>query len=301
MKTKILISTSTFAAINKAPLDKLIANGFEVVMNPYARKLSSDELLDLSRGVEGLIAGLETLNRKVLESSKLKVISRCGAGVSNIDLQAAKKLGIKVYSTPDAPVDSVAELTLAAILNLARKLSEMSFDMHSGKWTKKTGILLEGKTVAIIGFGRIGRRVASLLEPFKSKIIAVDQVQDNPIKGVMFRSLKEALPVADFVTIHISGEDEILGVEEFGLLKKNVFLLNCSRGNTINEVELMAALDSGKVAGAWLDCFLSEPYSGPLAKYPQVILTPHVGSYTVECRNKMELEAVDNLISGFSK
>ena len=118
---------------------------------------------------------------------------------------------------------------------------------------------------------------------------------------VRFLSLEEALPQADIITIHAAGDRIILGRKEFAAMKNGVFLLNCARGNIIDEAELVRSLENGLVSGAWLDCFSEEPYVGPLTKYPQVILTPHVGSYTAECRKRMEMEAVDNLITGFQE
>ncbi len=295
---KILIGPSTFAAVDREPMDKLVRNGFEVIPNPFGRKLTREELLKLLPGVQGLIAGLETLDRQVLQNSELKVISRCGAGISNVDLNAAQELGIKVFSTPDAPTEAVAELVIGAMISLLRHIPQMNLDLHGGQWAKKIGLQLEGKTVAIIGFGRIGRRVAELLQPFRTKIIVIDPIV-NKEAGLEIRSLKEALPLADIITIHASGEDAILGPREFALMKKGALLLNCARGNLVDEKQLLAALESGTVQEAWLDCFVDEPYSGPLTKYPQVIITPHVGSYTVECRRQMEMEAVDNLIKAF--
>lgn len=298
-RIKILIGPSSFAAMDIAPMDKLVENGFEVIQNPFGRKLTQEELINLLPGAHGLIAGLETLNRQILENSDLKVISRCGAGISNIDLKAAEELGIKIYSTPDAPTEAVAELVIGAMLSLTRHIPQMNFDLHNGKWIKKIGIQLEGRTIAIIGFGRIGRRVAEILKPFKVRILAVDQSRNIEVDGTQIVNLHEALPQSDIITIHTSGDEEVLGQEEFALMKNGVFLLNCARGNTINEKELIRGLDNGRISGAWLDCFVTEPYNGQLNRYSQVIMTPHVGSYTLECRRKMEMETVDNIIKGF--
>jgi len=298
---KILIAPSTFAQVDTAPLDKLIANDFEIIRNPFGRKLIFEELQELLKGVEGIVAGLEDLDRKILNGSSLKVISRCGAGLDNIDLEAARELGIRVFSTPDAPTNAVAELTVGIILSLLRNIIEMDKDLHNGRWSKKTGWELKDKAVAIIGFGRIGRRVAELLKPFKPRIIAIDPVYNTPVEGIEVFSLEEALPQSDIITVHASASKTILGEKEFSLMRRGVFLINCSRGSVINEQALIKALDDAKVSAAWLDCFSEEPYTGPLTKYPQVILTPHIGSYTAECRRQMEMEAVDNLIRAFKE
>ena len=299
---KILIGPASFGAEDQRSLNRLKDAGFEIIQNSYKRRFTKEELLKfLTDDVPGLIAGLETLDREVLEKTNLKVISRCGAGISNIDLQAAKELDIKVCYTPFGPTTAVAELTMAALLSLLRSMHIMIDSFHQGKWARITGYQLEGKTVAIIGFGRIGRKLATLLVPFGVKIIAVDTVVGEKVEGVRFCSLKEALSEADIVSIHVSGSEELIGKNEFRLIKKGVFLLNAARGEVINEDSLIEALESGKIKGAWLDVFAQEPYTGRLQRYPQVLLTPHVGSFTVEGRAKMEMETVNNLITVFKE
>ncbi len=300
-KHKILIGPSSFAALDAAPMERLIKEGFEVTNNPFGRKLTKRELVELLQGVKGVIAGLETLDEEALCKSELKVISRCGSGLSNVDMVSAKKMGIKVFNTPYGPTTAVAELTIGAMINLLRMVSLMDRSMHEGKWEKKIGVQLESKTIVIIGFGRIGRKVASLLKSFHVKLVAVDPDLRGDVDGVEVNLLNEALTKADIITIHSSGEKQIIGEKEFGFIKDGAFLLNVSRGGVINETSLIHALEKGKIAGAWLDTFSTEPYTGPLINYPQVILTPHVGSYTLECRKSMEMESVDNLISGFKE
>ncbi|MDO8685582.1 MAG: NAD(P)-dependent oxidoreductase, partial [Clostridiales bacterium] len=204
-------------------------------------------------------------------------------------------------STPYGPTSAVAELTLGAMLALLRMISIMDRDMHEGKWLKRIGAQLEGKTVVVIGLGRIGRKVVSLLKPFNVRLLAVDPDVREKIDGVKILPLDKALTEADIITIHSSGEQQIIGDDEFRLIKSGAFLLNAARGGLINESSLIQAIESGKIAGVWLDTFGVEPYTGHLKKYPQVILTPHIGSYTQECRKSMEMEAVDNLISGFGE
>lgn len=301
-KIKILIGPSTFGQEDCAPLKLLKDSGFEPINNPHKRKLTKEEVLGfLTEDVQGLIAGLEPLDREVLTKSGLKVISRCGSGVSNVDLKAARSLGIKVCSTPDGPTVAVAELTVGALLNLLRRVSYMDSRLHAGKWVKQIGFQLQGKTIAIIGFGRIGRRVAMLLKNFGVKLIAVDPALKAEVDGVKITSFKEAVKKADIISIHLSGEKEVIGFKEIEYLKNGVFILNAARGGLINEEALIEALENKKVAGAWLDVFDIEPYQGPLKKYPQVLLTPHVGSYTLECRRMMEMDAVENLISAFNE
>lgn len=293
---KVLLGPSSFGCLDSTPLEKLKAAGCEIIPNPYKRKLTKMELLDLLKhDVSGLIAGLERLDREIMQKTSLRVISRCGSGLSNIDREAAEDFGIEVRSTPNGPTLAVAELTVGAMLSMLRMVPQLSNDLHSGKWNKQVGRQLSGMTVAIVGFGRIGRQVAALLKSFNVKILAVDP------QVAFSTSMDKALTEADIITLHCSGEDVILGEKELLRMKKGVFILNAARGANIDEGALIEALESGKVAGAWIDTFCKEPYDGRLKDYAQVILTPHVASYTLEGRRAMELETVDNLFEAFEK
>ena len=297
---KVLLGPSSFAELDGTPLERLVESGCEIIDNPFKRKLTKPELLKLlNNDVTGLIAGLELLDREVLEKSQLKVISRCGSGTSNVDLEATKELGIKVFSTPFGPTNAVAELTLACLLSLLRELPQIDRSMHMKKWDKRIGLELRGKKVAVIGFGRIGQRVGQLLSAFDAEVLAVDPMySDDYGENIVQMELDQVLNIADAITLHSSGNELLLGEREFEIMKQGVFILNAARGELVDESALINALKSGKVAGAWLDTHPEEPYSGPLCDYPQVILTSHIGSYTSECRIAMETEAVENLIKG---
>lgn len=296
-KPKILITTSTFGKLDSEPLEKLKKHGFEVVMNSYGRKITSQELRELLPGAVGIIAGTEVIDKETMKNSNLKVISRVGVGIDNIDLETAKELGIIVKNTPDAPTIAVAELTLGGILALLRQIPQMNQEVHNKKWEEKIGVQLSGKTVLIIGFGRIGRYLAKLLKPFGVKLLAADPALSGQVDGVEIVSLQDGISQAEIISLHLSGSSQVLGKDEFDAMKKGVYILNAARGGVINEGALMEALKEGKVAGAWLDTFQEEPYSGPLTEFPQVLLTPHIGSYTDKCRVQMEREAVDNLLA----
>ena len=218
--TKILLGPSSFGNLDKTPIERLKAAGCEIIPNPYKRKLTKAEVIDLLKDdVSGLIAGLEPLDREVMEKTNLKVISRCGSGMSNVDIGAAKELGVAVKSTPNGPTLAVAELTVGAILGLLRMIPQLSNDLHSEKWNKQIGRQLSGMTIAIIGFGRIGQQVVSLLKPFNVKILVVDP---QVISDFGFNvSLDEALAEADIVTLHCSGEEVVLGKNEFSVCLLN--------------------------------------------------------------------------------
>lgn len=301
MKPKILLGTSSFGKRDSSPIQLMERHGLEVIPNPYNRKLTCEELRALLPGMVGLLAGLETVDRTVLDSSDLMVVSRCGSGISNVDVDACRELGIVFKYTPFGPTQAVAELTLAMIITMLRETWAMHASLVNGKWDKRVGFQLKGKTVVIIGFGKIGRRTASLLEPFDIDLIVVDPFLDPKKESVRLMEMHQALPLADIVILHASGEEEIIGEKEFGLMKNGSYLCNAARGQNINEAALNTALDNDKVAGAWLDSFSTEPYNGPLCGHPRVIMTPHVGSYTVEGRLNMEMEAAQNLITGLAE
>ena len=172
MKNKVFISTSSFAKFDSRPLDMLTENGYAVELNPHGRKMTPQELADLAGEAIGLIAGTERLDAEVLNQlAAIQVISRCGAGMDNVDRDAAAARSIKVFNTPDAPTLAVAELTVGLILNVLRQVSAMDRDIRAGTWHKRMGALLAEKTVGIIGFGRIGQKVAILLSAFGCRVV----------------------------------------------------------------------------------------------------------------------------------
>jgi D-3-phosphoglycerate dehydrogenase / 2-oxoglutarate reductase len=277
----------------------------DVITNPYKRKLTESELSGLLQKEKpiGLIAGTEPITAKVLNESAeyLRVVSRVGVGWDNVDHKAAKSIGIKIYRTPDATTQTVAELTLGLILSLLREINQMDNELKAGLWKKRMGSLLQDKKVGIIGFGRIGRRLAQLLVPFKVKIRYYDiiKIEDNHTGKKM--SLDNLLAESDIVTLHVSvsgNNDAIMNEKELMLMKKGSWLVNASRGGVVDEIALYDALSSGHLSGAAIDVFESEPYTGPLTSLSNVILTPHIGSYASEARVRMETESVDNLIEG---
>lgn len=302
----VLLSVSSFGAAGDGPLRLLEAAGVNVVPNPHGRKLTEDEVAELIAGVDGVIAGTEPLNAAVLErAGRLRVISRVGVGLENVDLNAALRMGIVVRNTPEALTDAVAELTLGGILSVIRQIGRMDRDMHAGAWERQMGGLLRGKTVGIVGLGRIGRRLAELLHPFEVRLLAADRAPEPAVAdqlGVRYVELDELLRESDVVTLHLPGlEDSLIGADEIALMRPGAILVNASRGGLVDEAALHAALLDGRLAGAYLDTFASEPYDGPLRDLPTVLLTPHAGSYAAEARERMETEAAQNLLDAFEE
>lgn len=291
---QILISTSSFNLDNFSELSAIKNSGIEVRLNPFKTRLTEDQVIELL-GTEsvGLIAGLESLNSRVLRSATaLKVIARVGTGLDSVDLGEATKLGIKVLNTPDAPTSAVAELTLGHILGLLRNIAKTDRQIRDNKWQGQMGSLLETKTVGVVGFGRIGQRVAKLVASFGAKVIVSDPYTDTTEYENC--ALDELCQRVDILTLHLPYVEKthnLIGSRQFQLMKKGSFVINISRGGLINEIALLQALESEHIAGAALDCFEQEPYFGPLSKLENVQMTAHMGTYARETRDQMEREA----------
>jgi D-3-phosphoglycerate dehydrogenase len=299
---KILVTTSSFDVSLFSNFIVKTQKPIEVVLNPYKRKLSEQEVSELlTEDVIGMIAGVEPITENVLNNAKsLKVISRCGVGMDSVNLEAAKKLGIIVTNTPDAPTIPVAELTIAHMLNLLRHLSLVNNEIKNSKWEPKMGALLNGKTVGIIGYGRIGRKVASLVQAFGANILVFDIFPVTSYDKIKQVELNQVLINSDIITLHLPYTIEnhhIISTEQFALMKPTALVLNISRGGLINETALLEALQNKRIAGAGIDSFENEPYAGPLCQLPNVLLTAHMGSYAKEARIIQEQDAVKNLFS----
>ena len=296
---QVLISTSSFNLDNFSQLSDLKNAGVEVKLNPFAARLTEDQVIELlGTDTIGLIAGLEPLTKNVLQVAKsLKVIARVGTGLDSVDLATAKQLGITVLNTPDAPTKAVAELTLAHILGLLRHVSQADRQVRVGVWKGLMGSLLETKTVGIVGFGRIGKRVATLLSAFGASVIISDaQVAQSDYPNV---ELDELCIKSDILSLHLPYNESthhIINENNLNLMKKGSYIVNISRGGLVDETALLAALKSGHLVGAALDCFEQEPYEGELRNLETVQITAHMGSYARETRDLMEQEASQLLV-----
>lgn len=298
---KVLITTSSFGKEDPTPLQLLRKRGVEYVLNPHQRKITEDELISLleRHKPDFIIAGLESITHRSLTVMKdfVRVISRCGIGLDNVDLASAKELGIAVKNTPLAPVDAVAELTLGLMLNLLRKISYIDRAIRKGEFPKVMGELLHGKTVGIIGCGRIGTAVCKILQPFQCKIVGYDAFL-NYHPNISLLTLQDVLQQSDIVTLHINYSESnknIINAQSLSSMKQSAYLINTSRGGLIDEIALYKALQDGKIAGAGIDCFETEPYTGNLQQVENIILTSHIGSYAKEARLQQEIESVKNL------
>ncbi len=298
---KIAITTSSFAK-DKPEILKLIPPTYEILMNPHGRTVKTEELVQIAAEAVGIIAGTEKYDSALLSKlPHLKIISRVGVGMESIDMAAAKALGIKVVNTPDGPTQAVAELVIGLILSLLRKTYAMDRELRQGNWKKEMGNLLSGKTVGIVGMGRIGRRVAELVAAFGAKVVFTDVAMDVKFQNATQLPLNELLKGSDIVTLHCSAKGKLIGVPELQVMKKGSWLINAARGTLIDETALVESLKNGHLAGVSLDVFEQEPYSGPLTRLQNVILTPHIGSYATESRVQMESDAIKNLLEGLKE
>jgi len=301
---RILTSPSSFGQVGSAPLDLLTENGYEIINNPYGRKLTEDEVIELAADCIGIVAGVEPLTPRVMDAlPKLKCISRVGIGMDSVDLNYAAKKGIIVKNTPDGPTRAVAELTLAMTLSLLRKIPQAHYDLKNKIWKKQVGNLVLNKVIGVVGLGRIGKLVSQLFKGIGNPVIGYDPYADKiwaETNGVELVSLDTLLIKADIVTIHVPGNEDgsaVIGATEIEKIKKGAFLINISRGGIVDETALYNALLTEKLSGAAIDVFSEEPYAGPLIQLDNVVLTPHLGSYAEEGKLLMEIDAVNNLIN----
>ena len=293
---KVLVTPTSYASQDeslKTDLEKEVA---EVVYNTTGKPLSSIQLQDLLGDVDGMVAGLDEIDKAAIDAApELKVISRYGIGYNNIDLKAAKKRSIVVTNTPGANAKSVAELSVALMLNLLRPIIQCSAQARQGQWPRYKGYSLENKTVGLIGLGAIGKEVARRLAGFDCEILAYDVIEDPEFaaqQDVEYSTLDEILSRADIVSLHLPGNPETVGIVNdafIGKMKSGAYLVNTARGDLIDEDALVKAIETGKLAGAALDVFQEEPPAKghPFLKLENLILTPHMGAHADSATNAM--------------
>lgn len=284
--------------LDKKAISNLELLGFDVDTNHY----DIEDLKEKIKKVDCIVIRSATKIRRELideaiKGGKLKLIIRGGVGVDNIDVQYAEQNGIKVRNTPNASSSSVAEIILAHMLSLARFLNQSNITMKAGLWKKKdyVGVELEGKTLGIIGMGRIGSELAKKCTALGMKIIYFDLMDikniDNNYRKVEF---DELLRESDFISINISGTKSIIGSEELKKVKKGAFIINTSRGKALDEEAIITSLNDGTLGGVGLDVFLEEPSKNlELIKHPKVSLTPHIGASTKEAQMKIGEEVIN--------
>jgi len=308
MKNNIFIALSTFAQYGNNPLTLLKDSRFDYSVNTFGRRLIREEIVQMGSNASGIIAGVEPYDAEVLSQlSNLKCISRAGVGIDNIDLDYARMNNIIIRNTPDVVIRPVVELTIAMIFDLLRKTTFHTILLKDRRWEKTAGNLLFGKTVGIIGTGRIGKAVAELLIKLGANICAYDVAPDEEWAGlnsVEYLSFEKLLSSSDIISLHASPDVDkmpLIGKQEIMLMKQGVVLINTSRGECIDEKALCAGLSSGEISAVGMDVFPEEPYNGKLLDFDNVVFTPHLATLTKESRLEMEIQATRNLLDELNK
>jgi D-3-phosphoglycerate dehydrogenase len=304
---KVFVSTHPFGSITPEPLDILSRPDIHIELNPYGRKITADELKIHIADKKALIAGTERIDKDILDcASELKVIARVGIGLDNIDFDEVKRRGILLTYTPEAVSQAVAELTVAHMLNVMRSIHQIHSAIKNGHWRRIIGSEIAGKTIGLIGFGRVGKRVAKMLNGFSCRIVANDIAPDQEVAsryGVKFCSKEEIYQKADIISLHVPVTPltrNLIGRAQFAMMKHKSYLINTARGVIVDESALYEALKKGTIAGAAIDVFQTEPYSGPLCELENVVLTAHSGSCSTEARYLMEFGAAQEVIRFFN-
>lgn len=306
---RVLVSATSYGKADfrlKTELEQAVG---EVIYNNSGKPLSSQDLQKLLPGIDGFIAGLDEVDQAAIEAGDcLKVISRYGVGVDNVDLVAAQARGIVVTNTPGANSASVAELTIGLILSLARRIPESVTATRAGNWPRLSGISIEGKVIGLLGLGSVGKQVARRLAGFDCRVVAYDPInnlENAKAMGVELLPADRVISMSDFLSLHLPLQSEtrkIVNGEFLGKMKNTAFLINTSRGELIDENALVEVLQTGKLAGAALDVFPEEPppVNHPLLKLPQVLVTPHCAAHTDGAMNAMGWAALQDCLAVLS-
>lgn len=293
------------APLHEKAIEVLKNAGFEVVYEEYP---DEERLLELAKDVDAIIVRSKPkVTRKVIENApNLKVIGRAGVGLDNIDLDAAKERSIEVVNSPGASSRSVAELAMALMFNVTRKIAFADRKMREGVWAKKQcmGFELDGKTLGIVGFGRIGYNIAKIAKAMGMNLLLYDpypNFERAKEVGGKFVELEELLKESDVVTLHVPLLDStyhLINEERLKLMKPTAILINAARGPIIDTNALVKALREGWIAGAGLDVFEEEPLPAghELTKLDNVVLTPHIGASTVEAQMRAGVEVAEKVV-----
>ena len=284
---------------------RLTKAGIQTVYDGWHGNRTEDEMISLLRDVDAVLADIDPFTARVLASAdRLKVISRPGVGYDAIDLKAATARGIAVCTTPGSNRHSVAEMTLAMILQCARKITENEAEVRRGGWTRLVGHEIAGSTLGIVGLGTIGKEVAQRARAFEMRVLAHDMIQDQQFAEehqLTYVSLEQLLRESDYVTLHIFLDyrtHHLINAERLAMMKSSGYLINTSRGPIVDEEALIQALQQKQIAGAALDVFTREPLhmESPLRALDNVYLYPHLAGSTQEVLKGSGLLAADNVI-----
>ena len=298
---KILVTPRSLTKEGHPALDLLKKAGHQVVTCTPGKSPDEAELLSLLPGCVGYLAGVEKVSARVLEAAKgLKVIGRNGAGIDNVDLEAAKRLGIQVRPAPGANARGVAELTIALVFALLRSIPWSDAQLKRQAWNRRQGLEVAGRTLGLVGCGNIGRLVVQLATGVGMKTMAFKRHPDPSFAPAHFRwaSAEELYAGADLISLHCpAGPKPVIDREAIARMKKGVYLVNTARAGVVDEQAVLEALDGGRIAGYAVDVFAQEPPKDwKLAGHEKVIATPHIGGYTEESVSRATEDAVRNIL-----
>lgn len=304
MAFRVLSTSPTFGYYVSEPSEYLESRGCNVELFPQGKKISEEELIWSVGEYDAIIVGIEKITRSVIQAAKkLKILTKHGIGVDNIDVKAASSKGIVVTNAPGTNSEAVADLTIGLFLSLARGIPFADRSVKEGTWPRMVGIQINGKVLGIIGLGQIGKRVARRALGFDMRILAHDVFKDEAFArkwGIEYVPLDEVLTESDFLSIHVPISPStrgLIGERELNLMKKEAFLVNISRGDIVDEEALYRVLKEGRMRGAALDVFTSEPPVGsPLLTLDNVILTPHMGGYTYEALRETGMACARSIV-----
>jgi phosphoglycerate dehydrogenase-like enzyme len=303
---KVLISASLLFRLPGEFVDVLVAGGFEPVYPPAPKQLTENELLSLLPGVAATLCGSEPYSRRVLAASPaLRVIGRVGVGYDAVDEQAATEHGVAIVIAPGTNQDAVAEHTFALMLALVKNIARHHNGTKAGLWPRQTNLPLRGKTLGIVGLGRIGKAVAVRGEAFGMRLLAHETFPDQAFvaqRRIGLVRLEQLLAEADFVSLHTPSTPNtryLINRRTLALMKPSAFLINTARGGLVCEAELVECLRAGGIAGAGLDVFEVEPADprNPLFTLDNVVLTPHTAGVDLRSRDDMALSAARGIVA----
>ncbi len=303
---RILITPTSYGKYDKNLKLKLEEMVKEVVYNTKGKPLSAEELAPTIENFDGMIAGLDEINKTVISRAKnLKVISRYGSGYDRVDIEAAKEAGIYVTNTPGANSVSVAELTIGLALAAARSIPYANVETKKGQWPRLKGITLQGKVFGLIGLGSIAKEIVFRLKGFDCKLVTYHPHRNSEFEekhNIEYCSLDHLLGKSDFISLHLPVTPATSGMvnkEFLDKMKEGSILINTSRGELIDEDALYQSLKSGHIRAAALDAFYKEPPepNNPLLSLPQVVVTPHMGAATDMAANEMGRMAMEDCIA----
>jgi D-3-phosphoglycerate dehydrogenase / 2-oxoglutarate reductase len=296
--TAVAVTPRSFRATPGPHLDLLRESGLDVRWPDLQRPLDEDEMVGLVEGCAGLLVGIDPVTRRVLEAGPLRVVVKFGTGTDNIDLAAAGELGVKVSSTPAANALSVAELTIALLLALARNIALHDRLARARSWERRPGIELAGKRLGVVGYGAVGREVARIADALGMDVVAHDPLLQEADAELV--DLATLLGSADAISLHVPLNEStrnLIDAEALERMRPGALLVNTARGGIVDEQALAEALRSGRLAGAAFDVFAEEPpWDSPLVGLDNVVLSPHAGAATTEAACRAGLQAVEQLL-----